>query len=70
MMFSEKVKALRLKKGLTQEELAKLVNVTQEAIHAYEAGKSKPFKNTLLQLAKVLNVKADDLTNDERSVIE
>ena len=68
MTFSIKVKYLRERKGLTQEELAKLTNVSQVSIHAYESGKAKPFKNTAIQLAKVLNVKVDDLMDDERSI--
>ena len=64
MKFMDKVKYLREKKGLTQEELAKLTNVSQVAIHAYESGKAKPFKNTQIQLAKVLNVSVNDLMND------
>lgn len=64
MKFMDKVKYLREKKGLTQEELAKLTNVSQVSIHAYESGKAKPFKNTQIQLAKVLNVSVNDLMND------
>lgn len=68
MKFSEKVYYLRKKKGLTMEELAKLTNVSPASIFFYENGKRKPFKNTQIQLAKVLGVKADDLMNDEVEV--
>ena len=70
MKFSDKVKYLRIKRGYTQVELAKLTNITQPALQAYEAGKAKPLKNTAIQLAKVLGVDVNDLMNDERSVIE
>ena len=70
MLINEKLKFLRKKRGLTQAELAKLTNVSQQTIWVYEAGKQKPTTNTLIQLAKVLGVKADDLLNDERSVTE
>lgn len=69
MTFASKVEYLRKKKGLTQDELAKLTNVSQVAIHAYEKGKAVPFKNTQIQLAKVLGVKVSDLMNDERTVL-
>ena len=68
MKFSDKVRYLREKKGLTQAELATLTNVSQVAVNAYESGRSRPLKNTAIQLAKVLNVKTDDLMNDEKAV--
>ena len=68
MEFSDKVYYLRKKKQLTQTELAKLANVSQAAIQGYETGKFIPSTNTAIQLAKVLNVKLDDLLNCERSV--
>lgn len=68
MKFSDKVKYLRERKGMTQEELAKLTNVSQVAVHSYESGKAKPFKNTAIQLAKVLDVELEDLMNDEKNI--
>lgn len=69
MNFSEKVHYLRRRKGLTQVQLAKLVNVSQGTIWLFEAGRRKPTPNTALQLARVLGVKEIDLMNDDRSVI-
>ncbi len=69
MKFSDKVYYLRKRKGLTQTELATLTNVSQQAIAAWEKGRGIPLTNTMNQLAKVLNVKPEDLTNDERSVV-
>lgn len=68
MKFSDKVYFLRMKKKLTQAELAKLANVSQGAIQGYETGRIVPMRNTQVQLAKVLNVKVDDLMDDNRSV--
>lgn len=70
MKFSDKVFYLRKKKGLTQQELATLTHVSQGAIQGYETGRIVPHLNTLIQLAKVLNVSANDLIDDERSVEE
>lgn len=70
MNLADKVKYLRIKKGYTQEELAKLANVSQPSIVAYENGTRKPVANTIIQLAKVLGVKPTVLTDDERSVTE
>lgn len=71
MKFPERVAYLRKKKGLTLEELGKLANVSAQSIFFYEAGKRIPFKNTQIQLARVLGVKPAELmadTDDERSI--
>lgn len=68
MNFSQKIYYLRMKRGLTQTELAKLSNISQQSIAHYENGRGIPTMNNAIQLAKVLNVKTDDLLNDERSV--
>lgn len=68
MKFADKVKYLRIRKGYTQEELAKLANVTQPSIAAYEKGMRTPTANTTIQIAKVLGVEPRDLTDDERTV--
>lgn len=61
MNFAQRLEALRLEKGYTQEELAKLVNITQPAYCAYERGVNLPHKNTQIQLAKVLGVTVAEL---------
>ena len=68
MKFSDKVLYLRKKRGLTQQELATLANVTQGAIQGYETGRIVPHPNTLIQLSKVLNVSPADLVNPEKAV--
>jgi len=65
MTFAQRLTILREKKGLTQEELAQLANVSQPALCAYERGKNLPSKNTQIQLAKVLKVSVDELMNDK-----
>ena len=51
----EYYKDLREICGLRQNDLAKLCNVTRQTISAYENGKAKPTKNTLLLIDYVLN---------------
>ncbi len=58
-MFALKMK--RIKKGLTQGELGKLIGVSQNAISAYEVGAKFPRRNTLDKLAKALGCSASDL---------
>ena len=68
MNLAQKLYYLRTKRGLNQAELAERANLTQGAIAHYEAGRSTPTKNNLIQLAKVLEVEPEDLTDDTRSV--
>ena len=68
MKFSDKVYYLRMKRGLTQAELARLANISQQSIAHFEKDRGRPQINTQIQLAKVLGVKVDDLMNDERSI--
>lgn len=64
MKFPDKLQYLRIKKGLTAEELAVLANVTPASISYYENGKRKPHINTLSQLAKVLDVTPEELITE------
>lgn len=65
MTFAQRLETLRLSKGFTQEEIAKLVNISQPSYCAYERGYNLPHKNTQIQLAKVLGVTVERLMNDE-----
>lgn len=53
--ISEKLKALRLKAGLTQPEIAEKINVTKPTYAGYEKGKDISIK-TLGELAQIYNM--------------
>lgn len=53
-MNAEKLKELRTKAGLTQEELAKKLNITRKTINSYENGSSIPDHLEII-LNKILN---------------
>jgi repressor LexA len=56
------IKEARLAKGLTQEELGKLVGVQKSAIAKYENGRVVNIKRSTLQkLATALDLKGSDL---------
>lgn len=56
------IKKARLEKGLTQEELGKLVGVQKSAIAKYENGRVVNIKRSTLQgLAKALGLRGSDL---------
>lgn len=57
-----KLKELRIKKGINQEELAKIVNTTQRTISNYEKENgTEPTLEMLIKLADYFNVSLDYL---------
>lgn len=54
---------LRKEKNLTQEELAKLINVSPKTISSYETNRSIPNIEILILLSKVLNTSINDILN-------
>ncbi len=47
--------------GLTQQELATLLNVNHRTVSAYEVGTRKPSIKTGLKLTKIFNAKIEDI---------
>lgn len=61
-MLSENIKKFRKKKGLSQDKLAKLADVTHTTLVKLECGANdNPTIKTAKKIAKALNVKVDDL---------
>ena len=60
-MLSEKIKELRKKKGLTQEELANALNVSRQAITKWESGDGSPDIENLKNIALYFHVSVDYL---------
>ena len=55
------MKAARALKDLSQEDLAKAVNVSRQTINAIEKGDYNPSINLCVAICKVLDLKLDDL---------
>ena len=53
---------LRKNKGLTQQQLADMLNITQQAYGHYESGKRLPDIKTLIKIADFYNISLDILT--------
>ncbi|ULR41372.1 helix-turn-helix domain-containing protein [Thermus sp. NEB1569] len=60
-MIGERLRELRLKRGLSQYELARAANVSQGLIWQIEAGRKTPRLKTLLRLAEALSVSPEEL---------
>ena len=59
--FGKRIKSLRQKKGLTQVELGKILNVTDLAVTKWESDASLPNTITLIKIADYFNVSIDYL---------
>ena len=55
------IKKLRIKRNITQVDLANKINVKQETISAYESGKALPSADALIKIANYLNTSCDYL---------
>lgn len=53
--IGEKIKKLRIKKNMTQQELANILNVTDKTISSYECNRTIPDINMLFKLSSVLD---------------
>lgn len=60
-MKRQELKIARIRKGLTQKELALLVGLNSQSISDYEAGRSNPSYDTMKRISKELGKKVDDL---------
>lgn len=56
MTIGERIKKIRQEKGLSQKELGKKINVSQQMIGQWETGKSNPKIETLRRIADTLKV--------------
>ena len=80
----ENLRVLRNAKGMSQQQLADAIGVSQQAIHQYETDKVEPDLENLIRLADALEVSVDLLighqpvdptsnnliSNEEYSIIE
>ena len=61
-MISRNIRNLRIKKGISQDRLSKLADLSLNTIVKMESGKSpNPTINTLIKIARSLDVKINDL---------
>ena len=59
--FAKNLRQFRKEKGYTQIELAKMINYGYTAIANYESTRNEPSLDTLIELARILDVTTDEL---------
>ena len=59
--FSENLRSLRLSKALTQSQLAKMLNVDQRTISAWEKGVCEPSYQLLSKICEIFDETFDNI---------
>lgn len=68
MSIGARLRALRLRRGLTQKELGERCGMADSAIRRYESGRGNPTEKTLCRLAAALEVSPAVLQGWEEAV--
>lgn len=66
-MIGQRIKELRTKKGITQEELGRKIGITAQGVSKWERGTS-PDAELLPKIAELLGVSVDSLFGEHRSL--
>lgn len=67
---SRKIKSLRIRQGLSQQELARSLGISDRAVSKWELGYSQPSANHLVALAQALGARMEDFWSDSDAVKE
>lgn len=60
-MIGARVKEIRTKRGITQDQLSERVEINPKYLSSIERGKENPTLNTLIKLSQSLEVKLDEI---------
>lgn len=63
--LGERLRTLRVERGMTQSRLAQQLGVTKSVVSAYETGIRSPSYEVLLSLARIFSVSTDYLLGRE-----
>lgn len=69
-IVSEKIKRFRKAKGLSQEEVAERLHISQSAYARIETGESQSWATHLVKLSEIFEVKPENFLTDEANNLE
>ena len=67
MDFAEHLKTLRKQAKMTQAQVAKVVEISQQGYAYWEQGKKRPSHDNLVKIAKLFNVSVDTLVSNDKT---
>lgn len=65
MTFGEKLQALRKSRGLSQEQMAEVLEVSRQAVSKWELNASMPDADKIVEISRRFSVSTDYLLKDE-----
>lgn len=68
MDISEKIKQIRNKEGLTQEQFSEKINVSRNAVAKWETNRGYPDIQNLISISEVFYISLDELVKDDVNV--
>lgn len=69
MTLGERLKMYRTQKGLSQEKIAEMLDVSRQAVTKWEAGQTTPSSDNLIALANLYDVSLDELIGKNKDEI-
>lgn len=67
MTGGEKIKKMRLEKGLTQEQFGEMIGVGKQCVSLWELGKTNPSINAIKKISEAFGLDMDDFLNIEKN---
>lgn len=64
MTLSQKIVILRKTKGITQDELARALDVSRQSVHKWESGQCFPEVPKIIKMKELFGISFDDLLDD------
>lgn len=70
MNIGERIRKIRIEKGMTQKEIAEKCGINDANIRKYESGRQNPKIDTIEKIAKALDVEVSELLFEKSEIIE
>ena len=68
MTLAEKITHLRMMNDISQEKLAKMLNISRQAVSRWESGESVPSLDKVIELGELFKVTTDELLHDSVTI--
>ena len=69
LTIGERIKKYRIEKGLTQEELSKILLVSRSAISNWEIGRNYPDLDSIVLLSDIFEISLDELLKEDNTMV-
>ena len=70
MTIGEQIQKLRIQKGLTQERLAEMLDVSRQSVSKWELGQAMPDVDRIIRMSELFGVSTDKLLLREEEAVE